>query len=747
MEIPVTAHVPRLIEIFAKQYEDAPQVTLRELIQNAADALTESRLEKKQITPKIVVEVLPAEARKKFRIDLAVRDNAAGMTEQGLIDYLAKLGATTKEMEGLDTIGEYGIGFYAIVVACKSAVVVSKTENAVPIAYRFLTKEKRFVEVDGETRDWIVSREFKANDDENTSNTGTAILMEIDFDRNPKLKDWLNTDRLIVDLRTFCLLIPYPIHVRTEDGKVGEMINLPERPWNSKGIDAKDKYDQLWAIILPYSEPEDYPKLFFSFDKRLNHNSKQAKPETVIEGVAYYLKDYHGGVSLYFKHMFVETARDLVSIWGTPFTVLTNVKSTSGAPIHLNVPPSRSHVARNESYFRLSELLDNFLIEMINDSMREYKRLLKAELTNAAGSERGSEVVRKINSESLIAHALGYSNEILESICLDLAEVIADALGGDYNDNTLKDAAIVLLQERAPGVTRDTIIPALRRYTEIALEKFQEHRQTQNITRRLPQSNPSSSRNFLKECGHHLPVRVAIKEFPYGNQPQFNIFRIPISCLDMVDPALKNQTDGRTRMPVLKKGSADEYLLSKDGERVVVIANEYELLFLMCLAHENNKYKLELVSVGSTLFQNVARPEEWTDLIDAVKALIVKSQHLDKQAFYENVDVAGFDKKIVPLVMREVNGKRHLTINAWNRGMKNLNEALRESLLHGVTRVKDALLLLLHDIYNSSVFDEASNLNQNALNILDVREKVLIEICEIMMEFFDIKKSKNKQST
>jgi hypothetical protein len=111
------------------------------------------------------------------------------------------------------------------------------------------------------------------------------------------------------------------------------------------------------------------------------------------------------------------------------------------------------------------------------------------------------------------------------------------------------------------------------------------------------------------------------------------------------------------------------------------------------------------------------------------------------EAFVE-VDVAGFARKEVPLVSREVSGKRHLTINAWNRGMKSLNDTLQRALAQGQSRATRALELMTHELYHACLFDESAFLAQGTLHVLDVKETMLIDVCELLTEFFDVRRGR-----
>jgi hypothetical protein len=403
---------------------------------------------------------------------------------------------------------------------------------------------------------------------------------------------------------------------------------------------------------------------------------------------------------------------------------------------------------RNEQYFRTARAVEDVLLRMIEQEMRHYRTRAEAAIAGVSNPERKSEKIAELSATSPIISALAETAECLRGICLDLGDVMADALGGKYGHSVLKDAAIRLLERRAPGVNRDTIVPTLRKSAEYARKNYLEGREAQRATKKPPQWNPESSERFLRLVGGHIPVTVVIKEFPSGRQPRFVSVRVPPSCLSVLDPSIGGSADGPVCIPVLEKGDATEYLLESDTERIVVVANDVEMLFLACLAQVSPAYDLKFVSVRTSPFQNVARPELWTDLIRVLRQLTGdggESQTVGAGSHvFAEVDVAGFARKEVPLVSREVGGKRHLTINAWNRGIKNLNDTLQKALQQGQSRAAKALELMTHEFYHAGLFDESAFISPGALHVLDVREATLIEVCELMTEFFDVRRGQAK---
>ena len=731
-KFPTTANVAKLIQLFAKQYEENPRVVLRELIQNAADAITIARKIDPQHPGRIEIEVIREDDRRKYEVDLAVRDTAMGMDVESLQGYLACLGEGSKAGD-IDTIGQWGIGFFAIVVACPWAIIVTKQERSPAIVYRYSVAENDFVQESGALAAWIIDREFGGGG-EPARSQGTTIYLKIDFKKLPILKDWLVPQRLIPELRTFCLLVPHPLSVR--NGETGEVtvVNLSTLPWNCSGPEREIAFQPFWGAILPYTESENYPKLVHCF----SHNED---PNAEFTGVIYFVAGHRGGASIYYKSIYVEHAMDVLPSWASVFTLLLNAKTSPGSPTHhLEVPPSRTHVVRNDAFFTLIRELEDEAIQMMAGATDSFRIRLQGFMGD---SERRSEAVRKASEDAPVITALSAIGDLAKSIGLDVVGVMAEAIASTHPEPYYKDAVLALFGTRLPpGLKRDDVIPALQAHAKFAEKNAAEERVLQRANKDAPTWYPESSTRFVRTLGEHILVRVVIKEYPFGRQPRFQDLRVPASCLALLDPALVG-ANGVVRLPVLTKGDATEYLYSADQDRVVIVAKPEEVLLLMCAAHATKKFKIDLVHSGRTKFQPMGADEDWNGVLKILKQLsqghLDSGDEADREKIFDVVDVAGYDRTEFPLIVHDVDGQRHLTVNGWNRGMQALNKTLNRALAQGLARAEKALCLIVHELYHSSVLADDSGPALMTLHLFDVRQEELIEVCSLLNEFFDLR--------
>lgn len=726
MQFATTANVSRLIQILAKQYEENPRVVLRELVQNAADAITLARRDDPDVDELIEIEILPDDAH-QHRAHLAIRDRAAGMTAVDLSEYLTQLGSGTK-IDDVETIGEWGIGFYATVVICRSVIVATKARNSDIITFRYLVDEDRYIPLDKDTEDWLTPREFAGAD----RPTGTTVILEVDYDKWPQLRDWLNRQRLETELRTFCLFVPYPIRVISAD-RVSSLddVNLPQTPWQRTGAEREKALADLWARTLVYSSPENYPVLSHCF-----HSSPDAN--STFSGVCFFLPKYHGGTQLYFKNIYVELARDVLPTWASPFSLIINIRSDTNSQFHLSVPPSRTHVVRNESFFRWLPLIQQTVGNAIESAFGLYTTDLQGKLATA-DAERRSQGYEEVTKTSAVVDALQGVTGMLRNICLDLGSALAVACSDDACHRDVKLAAVELLQERvAVKLDADNIVQALKEHAKFAKDAAVKERARQRDTHECPTWCPDESEWFLTRLGHFLPMPVVVKEFPHGKRPQFTRLQVPVAVLHLLDASLLDHEEDSVRLPVLTKGDPAEYLVESDADRLVLVPDSLELAYVAALCARNERYHMNAVSTRDTAFRPATYPKEWEDLKAAFDALVGEKARLASSEPPYVVDVAGFERQEFPIVLHEDDtGTRRLTINAYNRGMKGLKEAFNRSLEAGSSRTERALRSLIHDLYHCAAYPRETPLTEATLHSLEVKDETLTNICEVVAEALD----------
>ncbi|MGW1869854.1 HSP90 family protein [Streptomyces mauvecolor] len=196
-----------LVDLLSHHLYSSPKVYLRELLQNAVDAITARRADQPDA---------PAEVRLYADgATLRVEDSGVGLTEQDVHSLLATIGRSSKREGGLESaragfLGQFGIGLLACFVVADEIRVVSRsarTPDAAPV-------------------------EWSARDDGSYSvrtlahsarpEPGTTVYLNA----RPGSAEWLAEDRVLTLARDFGSLLPY-------DVRVGEqrVTDLPA-PWD-----------------------------------------------------------------------------------------------------------------------------------------------------------------------------------------------------------------------------------------------------------------------------------------------------------------------------------------------------------------------------------------------------------------------------------------------------------------------------------------------------------------------------------
>ncbi|MFJ7901680.1 HSP90 family protein [Streptomyces sp. NPDC096198] len=196
-----------LVDLLSHHLYSSPKVYLRELLQNAVDAITARRAAQPD-----------APARVRLYADgsgLRVEDSGIGLTESDVHSLLATIGRSSKRAEGLQEarsgfLGQFGIGLLACFVVAERIRVVSRSAlvpDAAPVEWTAADDGSYTVRtLPGDAR----------------PEPGTTVHLVA----RPGAAEWLTADRVRSLARDFGSLLPYD--VRVDDEPVTE---LPA-PWD-----------------------------------------------------------------------------------------------------------------------------------------------------------------------------------------------------------------------------------------------------------------------------------------------------------------------------------------------------------------------------------------------------------------------------------------------------------------------------------------------------------------------------------
>jgi molecular chaperone HtpG len=204
-----------LIDLLSHHLYSSPKVYLRELLQNAVDAVTARRLADPGAPAAITIRAAPR---------LTVEDTGIGLTEQDMHTFLATIGRSSKRdrTDALDIaaarqdfIGQFGIGLLACFIVADEITVVSKSAaspQSPPVEWR--------AAADGQY-------ELRRLDAAAMPRPGTRV----ELTARPGCEGWLDPDQVAGLARHFGDLLPVPITVVAADG-AQTRINAAPAPWD-----------------------------------------------------------------------------------------------------------------------------------------------------------------------------------------------------------------------------------------------------------------------------------------------------------------------------------------------------------------------------------------------------------------------------------------------------------------------------------------------------------------------------------
>ncbi|OWK46667.1 HSP90 family protein [Fimbriiglobus ruber] len=337
-----------IIDLLSHHLYSGPEVFVRELLQNATDAIRARTKIDPAHAGDIHIEIHQAPGKTP---SLVISENGIGLTPDEVHTFLSTIGLSSKRAaEGerpTDFIGQFGIGILSCFVVSDSIVVYSKS-----------AKEK------------TPAVEWRAKPD------GTYTIRELDRDLDPGTQVWLTAkvgceehfapDRVRDLCRHYGGLLPYPIRITS--GKVTVVANEHGAPWRQE---YRSERERTRALMDFGRETFDVPNFLDAIPLRAKSGD--------VDGVAYVLP-YAASLAakrthrVYLKNMLLsETAENLLPDW--TFFVKAVVNANDLRPTAAResfYEDDRLAAARDE----LGVCLRRYLVELAEKDPRKLDRLI-----------------------------------------------------------------------------------------------------------------------------------------------------------------------------------------------------------------------------------------------------------------------------------------------------------------------------------------------------------------------------------
>lgn len=246
-EISFTADISQLMNLIINSFYSKKEIFLRELLSNSSDALEKIRHKSLQDS-----NVLSSEPDLKIKVKsieedkcLVISDTGVGMTRDDLVNCLGTIAksGTKAFLESVDkkdveTIGQFGVGFYSAFLVADRVKVVTKHND-----------DKEYVWESNSDKTFTLT-----SNDEGTLKRGTEIYLYLKEDE----LEYLKMDRVKTVIKQYTEFINYPIEVW--ETKEVEREVLVEEEEDSKEGDTPSDEPKIEEVEEEKEEKSEAPK-------------------------------------------------------------------------------------------------------------------------------------------------------------------------------------------------------------------------------------------------------------------------------------------------------------------------------------------------------------------------------------------------------------------------------------------------------------------------------------------------------
>jgi molecular chaperone HtpG len=209
-----------IIELLSQHLYSSPRVYVRELLQNAVDAITARG---GGLPARIVIEPVEQTGDGTLRVS----DNGIGLTEDEVHTLLSTLGRTSKRDElgfaRQDFLGQFGVGLLSCFLVADEIRLVSRSAKGGP-AVRWIAKGDGTYEV--------------TQDESARAEIGTTVTLVPRADA----EHWLQHDMVAALAKEFGELLPAELQVGNAQ------LALPELPWQRSSGEPADAYRERMSL-------------------------------------------------------------------------------------------------------------------------------------------------------------------------------------------------------------------------------------------------------------------------------------------------------------------------------------------------------------------------------------------------------------------------------------------------------------------------------------------------------------------
>jgi molecular chaperone HtpG len=331
-----------LIQLLAGHLYSEKKVFIRELVQNAHDAIQRRAVKdpsfsREQGHVEILTDLTASPARIIFR------DNGIGMSLQDLEEFLStigKSGTKAAKDEVPEVIGEFGIGFLSGFVVGARVEVRTRSWDAAP--------DQACLWENSGNKDYTIAPCTLAY-------AGTEVTVHL---RSAEDRGLLHEDAVKKVVRTYADMLRIPIYLN-DPGHHSAPINTMVMPWERNGISkAEMRLDSM--IYLERTVPDSVLEVI---PIRINDPAADGKCALHAEGLLYITRtrliatDAPRTVRVFLKRMFLcEEAKAILPPWARFINGIINTRS-------LSPNAARDNFTRDASFTSLRDRLGDLIVD------------------------------------------------------------------------------------------------------------------------------------------------------------------------------------------------------------------------------------------------------------------------------------------------------------------------------------------------------------------------------------------------
>lgn len=375
------AESKRLLDLMINSIYTNKEIFLRELISNASDAIDKSyylSLSNENITfnkEDFYIRITPDKEKRT----LTITDTGIGMTKDELENNLGTIAESgsfafkneNEIKDGVDIIGQFGVGFYSAFMVSDLVTVKSRPVNSAE-AYKWESKGAEGYDIEPCEKDTV----------------GTEIILKIKQNtEDEKYDEFLDEYRLKSLVKKYSDFIKYPIKMLVKKSKLKEGSKDEHEDYFEDEI--LNSMVPIWRKNKNELKPEDYDQ--FYIDKHFGYEKPLKAIHSSVEGVTsyttllfipasapydFYTKEFQKGLELYSNGVLImEKCADLLPDY---FAFVQGL--VDSADLSLNISRELLQHDRQLKFIakRIKDKIKDELLSMLKNDREKYEEFYKS---------------------------------------------------------------------------------------------------------------------------------------------------------------------------------------------------------------------------------------------------------------------------------------------------------------------------------------------------------------------------------